>query len=155
MSASSDRVPLKLPPPLIFLLYLGSALILNLVIPVREPWISWLQIVGAISVLLGLGLGALAVLSMRRAHTSPDPHQPAATLVTGGPYRYTRNPIYLGFLLIALGFTLLAGTLWGLILSPVLVWAVTTVIIRAEERYLAPRFAEGYADYKARARRWI
>jgi protein-S-isoprenylcysteine O-methyltransferase Ste14 len=76
-------------------------------------------------------------------------------LVTTGPYRFTRNPIYLGFLLIYLGFTLLAGTLWGLLLSPFLIGTVTQWIIHAEEAYLGRKFKEDYKAYSSRVRQWL
>lgn len=155
MDSPIEHAPLKVQPPLVFLAYLVGALLLNLLLPLPEPWGSILRIVGALGVLAGFGLGASAVSAMFKARTSPDPHRPTMALVTDGPYRFTRNPIYLGFYLVFLGFTLLAGTLWGLVLSPLLIWTVTAIIIRVEEAYLASRFADRYAVYTARARRWI
>ncbi len=155
MNSRLEHAPVRVPPPLLFLLFVVAALALNWLLPLPEPWASLLRLVGGIGVLVGFGVGSAAVLSMMRAKTTPDPHRPTAALVTNGPYRYSRNPIYLGFLLISVGFTLLAGTLWGLLLSPLLVWVVTTIIIRAEEGYLAVKFADAYAEYKSRARRWI
>jgi len=82
------------------------------------------------------------------ARTSPDPDQPTTSLIIEGPYRLTRNPIYLGFALIILGGTFLAGTLWGMFLAPFLVATVTRVIIRAEEQYLQATFAGRYSEYR-------
>ena len=76
----------------------------------------------AVSV-VGFALAASAVSRMVRAGTSPDPARPATVLVVQGPYSITRNPIYFGFLLAYLGFTLIAGTLWGLVLTPFLILA--------------------------------
>lgn len=81
--------------------------------------------------------------------------QPTNALVTTGPYRFTRNPIYLGFLLIYLGFTFLAGSLWGIVISPFLVWTVTHAIIHAEEEYLEKKFEDQYREYSSQVRRWI
>lgn len=142
-------------PPLVFLGYLISALALNWFVPLPAPWTFVLRILGGLMVAAGLFLGGSAVSQMTRAHTSPDPHQPATALVTEGPYRWTRNPIYLGFFLIYLGITLLAGTLWGLLLSPFLIWTVTNSVIHAEEVYLEKKFEEMYTGYRSRVRRWL
>ena len=75
--------------------------------------------------------------------------------MTNGPYRLTRNPIYLGFVLICLGFTLIAGTLWGILLAPFLLITVTRLIIRAEEAYLQARFKGHYGNYRSRVRQWL
>jgi len=92
---------------------------------------------------------------MMKVHTSPDPREPTTAIVTGGPYRFTRNPIYLGFFLIYLGLTFLAGTLWGVIASPFLLWTVTHSVIHAEEIYLENKFGEEYTRYLSKVRRWI
>ena len=92
---------------------------------------------------------------MMKVHTSPDPRQPVTALVTGGPYRFTRNPIHLGFFSIYLGFTLLVGTSWGLWLSPFLIWTITNSVVDAEEAYLEKKFEEQHTSYKSRVRRWV
>ncbi len=155
MNTTPAHAPVRIPPPVILLSFLVGALVLNWLVPIPEPWASVLRLLGALSILTGLTLGFLAVFQMRKARTSPDPDRPTTALVTGGPYRFTRNPIYLGFVLVFLGFTLFAGTLWGLLLSPFLVWAFTAAAIRAEEAYLKDKFPNEYADYIARARRWV
>ncbi len=155
MEKNLGHASLRIPPPLIFLAFLVGALVLNWVVPVPEPWASVLRGLGGLSVLVGLTLGFLAVAQMRQAKTSPNPERPTTALVTRGPYRFTRNPIYLGFVLIFLGFTLLAGTLWGLLLSPFLVWAFTAAVIRKEEGYLRGRFPVEYGEYLSRVGRWF
>jgi len=142
-------------PPLVFLGYLTGAFILNWVIPFPTPWTVALRIVGGISAIVGFLLGGSAFSQMLKAHTSPDPHQPSTALVIEGPYRFTRNPIYLGFLLIYLGLTLLGATLWGLIAAPFLIWTVTHAVIHFEEKYLVEKFGESYRQYMSRVRPWI
>ncbi len=154
MSQAADHVQLLLPPPLIYLGHLIAALLLQWVLPLPLPWAP-LRILGAALLLGGLALGAGAVREMRKLHTTPDPHQSVTTLVTTGPYRFTRNPIYLGFLLIFLGFTLLAGTLWGVLMSPFLIGTVTRSVIRPEENYLQGKFDAQYSLYRSLVRRWF
>ncbi len=150
-----DHAQVMVPPPLVFLGYLIGVLIANWLIPFPTPWTIPLRVAGAIIAIAGFFLAGSAISQMRKAHTSPDPHHAVAALVTGGPYRFTRNPIYLGFLLIYLGFTLLAGTLWGLIVSPFLIWTITGAAIHAEEVYLDGKFGDQYKEYRSRVRRWI
>lgn len=150
-----DHAQVMAPPPLIFLGYLIGALILNWVVPIPTPWTFILRIVGGLAVVAGILFVGSAFSQMRKANTTLDPHGTVTALVTGGPYRFTRNPIYLGFFLIYLGFTLLAGTLWGLIASPFLVWTVMHAVIHAEEIYLDGKFGEEYKEYRSRVRQWI
>jgi len=152
---NTDHAQVMVPPPLVFLGYLIGALISNWIIPFPTPWVFILRIVGGLAVAAGILFVISAFSQMRKAHTSLDPRQTTTALVTEGPYRFTRNPIYLGFFLIYLGFTLLAGTLWGLIASPFLIWTITHAVIQAEEIYLDKKFGDTYKEYRSRVRQWI
>ena len=92
-----------------------------------------------------------------RHGTTVDPHQPARTtaLVTSGVYRLTRNPMYLGFLLILSGWALLASNWLAVVLVPIFVYLLTKLQIEAEERILEEHFGDAYRRYKARTRRWL
>jgi len=155
MHGEVDRLRLPIAPPFIFLGFMMMALVLNLLVPLPAQPFAVFRIIGGVVLLGGSLLGGQAVLRMRRLHTSPDPHMPPAALVTDGPYRWSRNPIYLGFILIVAGSTLLAGTLWGIVLIPLLLAAATRLVVRAEERYLSLRFPRHYDEYRQRVRRWI
>ena len=76
-------------------------------------------------------------------------------LVDSGPYRLSRNPIYLGFVGILIGMPLALGTYWGLILSPVLVLSLNQFVVQHEERYLREKFPVEYVAYASRVRRWL
>jgi protein-S-isoprenylcysteine O-methyltransferase Ste14 len=78
-----------------------------------------------------------------------------AHLVTSGIYRFTRNPIYLGFLLVVIGISLDSGSYWGILLAPVLVILFNRFVIQPEEEYLASKFGDQFTSYKARVRRWL
>ena len=75
--------------------------------------------------------------------------------MTNGPYRFSRNPIYLGFTGILIGLPLALGTYWGLILSPLFVLLIGYLVIQHEESYLGRRFGEMYDTYKNQVRRWV
>lgn len=155
MKESLDHPDVLVPPPFIYLGYLLGALAVNWALPITTPASLILEVVGGILVVVGVGLAVWAFSMMFKAHTTPDSRQPTTALVTSGPYRFTRNPIYLGFLLIYLGFTVYAGTYWGLLLSPFLIATVTRSLIRPEEVYLDGKFHDSYKEYSARVRRWV
>jgi len=92
---------------------------------------------------------------MKRAGTNIRPDQPTLAVVSDGPFRFTRNPLYLALTGLYVGITLLADALWPLLLLvPVLVVLQWGVVAR-EERYLEAKFGEPYRAYKARVRRWV
>jgi protein-S-isoprenylcysteine O-methyltransferase Ste14 len=155
MTEHVDHARVILPPPLVFAGYLLLAILLNRLIPLAPPGPGILQDIAVVLVLGGLWLGGWCIRLMVRAHTSPDPHRPTTVLLTGGPYRRSRNPIYLGFLLIFLGFTMLAGTLWGILLGPLVLWTVNRLVVGPEESYLQARFDSQYLTYKSRVRQWL
>ncbi len=155
MIEHSDHAQVAIHPPLIFLGFLILALVLGWIVPIPNPWLLALRWTGGLALLVGVILTGLAVSQMVKAETTPDPHQPVTALVRGGPYRFTRNPIYLGFLHVFLGVTLLSGTLWGLLLAPVMIWAFNRLVIRAEETYLEGKFGGVYSQYKSHVRRWL
>jgi protein-S-isoprenylcysteine O-methyltransferase Ste14 len=142
------------PPPLIFGVGLALGLGLHARFPARlvdGPS----RAVGGLLVAMGSGLIAWAIATLRRAGTDPRPDRPTAALVTRGPYRLTRNPIYVGFTGVYCGLLVLVGTPWpALFLLPILSVMRHGVISR-EERYLARRFGEAYSAYAAQVRRWI
>ncbi len=110
---------------------------------------------GAMVAALAVALIGWAILVMLRAGIDPRPDKPDAAMVETGPFRFGRNPIYLGFLLIATGFALAYGTLFPWIGVVVLHGLLDRLVIAREEAYLEGRFGAGYLAYKARVRRWM
>jgi protein-S-isoprenylcysteine O-methyltransferase Ste14 len=111
---------------------------------------------------VGLGLGAAgialliaAIVTLRRHGTTVLPDVGATTLVTGGPFRRFRNPIYLADCLILLGLAELTKNVWFVIAAAVFAVLVTWLAIRPEEAHLETRFGDAYLDYKAKTRRWL
>ena len=90
-----------------------------------------------------------------RHRTGLLPGQATETLIEEGPYRFSRNPLYLGLLALYLGLALLAPTFWGLVLFPAAVLLVYWGAIRPEEQFLRERFGGAYDDYTRRVRRWL
>jgi len=111
-----------------------------------------------LAAVLGIG-GLLLVLAAAglfvRAGTSIPPHRPSTALVTGGLYRFSRNPIYVGATLCYLAVTAFFASLGALILLPAVLLVMEFGVIRREERYLARKFGRPYLDYRTRVRRWL
>ncbi|HEX4601198.1 MAG TPA: isoprenylcysteine carboxylmethyltransferase family protein [Gemmatimonadales bacterium] len=154
---SKDTSGIRFPPPLIYLGVFLAGYALDRVAPMRV-WaapgplvlaISWALILGAIFV------AASAWVQFRRAGTTPNPTQPTTALVVRGPYRFTRNPMYLGLAALYLGAALRLNSLWPLVLFPVVITLIEWRVIAREEAYLEAKFGEAYRAYKARVRRWI
>jgi protein-S-isoprenylcysteine O-methyltransferase Ste14 len=96
-----------------------------------------------------------AFMSFRRANTTVIPGRPANALVTSGPYRITRNPMYVSFVLLYIGVTLWLNTWWPALVLPLVILVIDRAVIRNEERYLASAFPNEYAEYRANVRRWL
>ena len=95
------------------------------------------------------------MLTFRAAQTAILPSRAASRIVTGGPYRFTRNPMYVGLTAAYVGTTLLIGTLWPIVLLPIVLSLLVRLVIRREEVYLLSAFRDEYATYAARVRRWL
>ncbi len=152
-----EKLELKI-PPVVLVLLLGTAMLgnarfvpsLGFVLPARLPLVAGLVVTGIATALLG-------VVSFRRAKTTVNPLHPETTsaLVVSGIYRLTRNPMYLGMLLVLLG--------WGVFLAHALAFLSATAFIPLmnrlqilpEERMLADMFGSGFADYQSKVRRWL
>ncbi|WP_444666392.1 methyltransferase family protein [Cereibacter changlensis] len=141
-------------PPLWTLLCLGSVLALDRMLPLDLFGMAG-RVVGAAAVLAGLGLMLAAVMRMRVAATTVIPHRAPSALVTGGVFRWSRNPIYLGDVLVVLGITLWIDAPLGLLMLPVLMAVLTRRFILPEEAKLAAAFGPDFADWCLRTRRWL
>jgi protein-S-isoprenylcysteine O-methyltransferase Ste14 len=143
------------PPPLIYAAALIAGLILHAMYPVRflpstlTPVMGW-SLIGA-----GIFLIVAGFRAMHRAHTPVDPYKPSTAIVVEGPYRFSRNPLYVSLTIVYVGIAMLINTLWVLLLLPVILFIIRRGVIDREERYLEQKFGEEYLRYKANVRRWI
>lgn len=152
MADNRKRPATLLPPPLVYVAALWGAWELNKLLPLAFPELAG---PGWALVVLGGSLLLWAVWTMFRHKTTVNPYKEVAHLVQGGPFRFSRNPIYLADSVIYSGVMLIWGNLWPLLLYP-LVWAAIRYgVIRNEEAHLAARFGEAYAQYRKQVRRWI
>lgn len=155
MPKDSPRV--YMPPPLLYVACFFAALGLQQVLPLPPgPGRGPVAMLTAISCFVLAGVFLLpALLRFLRTRNTVVTMLPARSLQTGGIYAFSRNPMYMGMLLLYAGLALLLGNWWTLLLVPVLVWAVQRVVILPEERYLQRAFGADYTTYKAKVRRWI
>lgn len=103
--------------------------------------------------ILGLGWGAVRLV--RGSGQSENPWKPTTEIIQQGPFRITRNPMYLQMLLVCVGFAIMLWNLWILLLVPLCAWLLQRLVIAPEEAYLERKFGETYLAYKRRVRRWI
>ena len=145
------------PPPLVFLgALIAGVLVDRFVVPWSYPGGIGVRIgVAAIAIGGALAIVLPAVRLFRKTHQDPKPWQPTPELVFDGPYRFTRNPMYVGMTLLTIGLGAGIGTLWTVPLSLAALGAVHLLAVRPEERYLAAKFGEPYLQYKARVRRYL
>jgi protein-S-isoprenylcysteine O-methyltransferase Ste14 len=148
------------PPPVVFLGPLILGLLLNRKVPVPFLPRGFTRILGLPLIGGGVLAGGWTYRTMRRADTpiigEPFvPGKPTSSLVTEGPFRYTRNPEYLGGAMVYAGIASLTNVLWVFLFLPVVLFMMQRTAIEREERYLERKFGEEYLDYKARVRRWI
>jgi protein-S-isoprenylcysteine O-methyltransferase Ste14 len=155
MKVVSDSAGVKFPPPFVYAAAVVGGLLLNRRWPIAigggmpRDVIGW----GLVALWLALTFGSIGLFWRR--HTSIIPNRPASTLVAAGPYRFTRNPMYVGLALLTAALGILLDTWWPIILLvPALVFIRVAVIAR-EEEYLRRRFGAEYEAYLRQVRRWI
>lgn len=142
-------------PPLIYLAGLVLGLVLHAAFRVPVLPVMAARMLGVLLIACAVAIAMTAFRAMARAGTSFRTERPATAIVTDGPFRYTRNPIYVALTLLYLGIGLFLNVLWILLLIvPVLIVMQLGVIAR-EERYLERKFGDDYLRYKARVHRWF
>jgi protein-S-isoprenylcysteine O-methyltransferase Ste14 len=144
-----------IPPPLYFAVGLAGGMAIDNAIAAPVGGRPLTTATGLTIAVLGLALALGGVVAVVRHRTTIVPHHAVATLVTGGVYRLSRNPMYTGLAIVHLGVALLLGSWWPLLLWPVAILAVRRLAIRPEEDYLTERFGQTYLNYQARVRRWL
>ncbi len=150
-----DHAGVKVVPPLVYVGFFLIAWLVQQLIPLPK-FPAMLRLSGGLLVIVaGVTLCVWSIGLFWRQHTSIVPIKPSVSLVVVGPYRVTRNPMYLGLLLTYLGTALLGQVVWAVILVPVVVVTVDRLVIQKEEQYLSRKFGGAYVEYQQRVRRWL
>ena len=161
MTSASDtaRGPrVVFPPPLLFVAGLGASLLLDqrLGIAIDGDGSGFSQtVIGVVLVFAGLGVMIWGIATFLLARTAIYPNRPARQCVVAGPYRFTRNPMYVGLTIAYIGAAVVLNGVWPFVLLPLVLLALQVFVIRREEAYLRLEFREDYDAYCRRVRRWI
>lgn len=156
--SSDDHAHVPVIPPVLFGLALAAGCLLKWLAPfplVAPRFERATFVAGAALCLAGLAFGGWGLATFLRAKTTPHPNHPVNALVTWGPYRVSRNPMYVGMSAGMAGIALVANTPWLLAALPPVWFALRRLVIDREEAYLERRFGEEYRAFKGRTRRWI
>lgn len=147
----------KFPPPFIYLIGLAIGYGLSKWMPLRlaSPEPRWMFDLGIALVLAGFLFALWGIVTFTRHDTAIIPNHPASLVVTAGPYKITRNPMYAGMTTLYLGGSFLLDTWWAFALLPVVVLIIDRQVIAREERYLSSAFGAEYSAYTKKVRRWI
>ena len=150
-----DHAGVAFHPPLLLLASLGVGFLLRWLVPHPVLAAPASATIGPVVVALSFGVFIWALVTMLRGHASIPTNTPTEAIVTDGPYRLSRNPIYLSMILLQVGVGIWTASLWFFILAAVCVALLTWGVIRREERYLTRKFGNEYLSYKSNVRRWI
>jgi protein-S-isoprenylcysteine O-methyltransferase Ste14 len=136
----NDAPDVKIIPPLVYLAGIVIGFVVNIWIPIKVVPNSIAWILGGILIICGAVLPGSALFQFKEKGTTVRPDRAASTLVTAGPYRVTRNPMYLGLAIVYLGIAIAGQSVWALILLPVVLAIIQRWAIEPEEAFLEKRF---------------
>ncbi|MHB1769876.1 MAG: methyltransferase family protein [Minisyncoccota bacterium] len=154
-TSTSDSPRIIAPPPLIYAGGLAVGIVLHWFNPLPFVPENLAAPLGAAFIAIAVVLMVTALRTFAKAKTSVDPRKPTARIVSTGPYRFIRNPIYLSMTLLTVGIALWINTLWILLMLVPVFLIVQFGVVAREETYLARKFGEEYLRYTSNVRRWL
>jgi len=142
-------------PPVLLLMAVVLMVALHYVLPVAR-WLAWpWRALGALPIAVAVLVGFWGAVQFRRHDTTIIPFEQSTALIAKGPYRYSRNPLYISMTLILVGLWILLGSLSPVVVVPLFVWWISSRFIANEERHLEAQFGRTYLEYKTKVRRWL
>lgn len=145
----------KIMPPIYFVILLVFSIVLNFVFPIERFVIPPYSYLGILLIVFGIVLNMWADSLFREAKTTIKPHEIPTSLLTSGPFKISRNPIYLGMTSILIGTAVILGSLITFFIPILFIIIINMFFIPMEEKKLECMFDSQYDDYKKRVRRWI
>ncbi len=152
----TDSANVVVPPPVALALAIAAGLLGRWLEPL--PWLpeDWPRLwLGAILIASGLALAGWAAATFHRGGTNVPTHRPTITIVTHGPYGFSRNPIYVGMFLLMAGLAIAVNSFWLIVALIGFAALIRHGVVAREEAYLERKFGRAYLTYKERVRRWI
>ena len=152
-----DSADIRIPPPVFFFVCFGCGLLLELFSPTDIISLSPIPrvIAGCLLMLMAICFAASAFFMLIKNKTTFHTAKSTLKIVTGGAYRFSRNPQYLSLLLLLSGLAVLSASLWFFLTIPILYILLLFKAVKPEENYLSQKFGKEYLDYSAKVRRWI
>jgi protein-S-isoprenylcysteine O-methyltransferase Ste14 len=153
----NDNAAIRIPPPLFFFACLGIGLLLEYLSPIHLASISLIPrvVVGGTFILVSIYFALSGFVVLIKNRTPFDTAKATIKIVQEGPYRFSRNPLYLSLLLLLFGISVLIVSLWLLFTLPILYILFLFKAVKPEENYLSQKFGEEYLAYSSKVRRWI
>ncbi len=151
----ADNAQVAFHPPFLLLGFVGLGFAARSLAPAEFLPGSWTTFAGPIHVAASFSLFLWTAFTMHRGHASIPTSEPTNCLVVGGPFRISRNPIYLSMVSLLVGVGIWANSLWFFVLAAFAVALLKWGVITREERYLEREFGDEYLAYKRRVRRWF
>jgi protein-S-isoprenylcysteine O-methyltransferase Ste14 len=156
MTGAQSTSGVRIFPPLIHVTAIALGFLLQWAVPVGiSIGRTFALLAGCVLLAIAAVLIAWTARVMFQAGTTPNPTRPSTALVIQGPFRLTRNPMYLAWEFICIGVGLAAGALWPVVMAVPAALVTRRLVIDKEERYLESKFGAQYLDYKTRVRRWM
>jgi protein-S-isoprenylcysteine O-methyltransferase Ste14 len=147
--------PRKLLPPTYLYIAIALIIVLQVLVPGPQVFSSPWRYLGVIPLILGAALNVVADQAFKRHNTTVKPFEESAHLVTDGVFRLSRNPMYLGFVLLLAGLAMLLGSTAPWIVVVLFLFLMEMRFVRAEEAMLEARFGDSWLQYKERVRKWF
>lgn len=142
-------------PPIVAMFFIIVAILFGRFVPLISELSTLIRNIGFGFVVVGFLFGLAAFIEFRKAKTTILPHGSASNIIASGIFRFTRNPIYLGFLFMVIGFPLNYGSVWGVLIAPLFIATMNRLVIEKEEAYLEKKFGKQYTNFKSSVRRWL
>lgn len=158
-SDDNDHAAVKFPPPVVGVLAILIGFGLGRVYPIMDNFLvpapAGYWVGGLICFLSGYFFGYLPIKLFQKSQQDPRPWTSTPEILVEGPYKFTRNPMYVMMVLWCIGFSIILDEAWVFLLAPVCGYVIYRVAIRYEEIYLEEKFGDSYREYKKKVRRWI
>ena len=152
---NSDKSDVKVPPPLIYLGCLGMGLAVDYFAPLSFLPQDLQYWIGFPTIALSFVLFGFVLREFSRSNTSIDHRKPTSEIISTGPFRHSRNPVYVSMTLFVIGVAIAVDSFWGLLMAIPAVLITHQFVVLREEAYLAHKFGDEYRRYKQNVRRWI